>query len=107
MKAKIFVRFRKSGFHQWLQAPRRREYLAYRHRHLFHVEVACHVDHDDREIEFHDLLDFAEQNIEIGGPRSCEHMARKLMEKLVAEYNRPFEVTVSEDGECGATVSQI
>lgn len=107
MKVIIFVRFRKAGFHQWNGAPVLREYLAFKHRHLFHVEIRCAVEHDDREIEFHDLLEYAEENILIGGPRSCEHMARELIEKLEAEFKRPFEVTISEDGECGATASSF
>ena len=57
--ATIRVRFSEPGFHCWPQAPERRAYLRNPHRHLFYVTVACIVSHDEREIEFHDLLDEA------------------------------------------------
>ena len=104
---KIWVRFAVAGYHQWPEAPNHRSYLAMRHRHLFHVEARCQVDHDDREVEFHDLLDQARADFPGGhlGRQSCEDMARDLATKLAAHYRRPFEVSVSEDGEVGAVVS--
>lgn len=106
-KSDIFVRFVKAGFHLWPNAPPSRAYLAQRHRHLFHVEVRVEVRHDDREIEFHDLLEEAEDLFEIADDTmSCEMMARVLANRLMALHDqRIFAVTVSEDGECGATVS--
>lgn len=105
-KAEIFVRFSFPGFHRWEGAPEHRSYLASRHRHLFGVEVKCLVENDDREIEFHDLLDeskafFSESE---RGNQSCEMMARALGEFLASRYKRSFAVTVTEDDECGAQV---
>ena len=105
-KAEIFIRFSFVGFHRWEGAPEHRSYLATRHRHLFGVEVKCSVNNDDREIEFHDLLDeskafFSEPE---RGNQSCEMMARSLGEFLASRHQRAFTVTVSEDNECGAQV---
>ncbi len=104
--AEIFIRFTFPGFHRWEGAPEHRSYLASRHRHLFGVEVKCLVYNDDREIEFHDLLEeskafFSEPE---RGNQSCEMMARALGEYLASRHQRSFTVTVNEDGECGATV---
>lgn len=105
-KAEIFVRFTFPGFHRWEGAPEHRSYLASRHRHLFGVEVQCFVDNDDREIEFHDLLDESKAffNEPERGNQSCEMMARALGEFLASRHKRSFAVTVTEDDECGAKV---
>lgn len=108
--AAIFVRFTEEGFHCWPQAPEHRAYLRERHRHLFHVDVETRVLHDEREIEFHDLLSEARALFrgrliygdETGA--SCETMARALAQELAALHDRMVTVTVSEDGECGARV---
>lgn len=110
--AKIHVRFQHAGFHCWPDAPPHRAYLRDPHRHLFKVEVSTWVRHDERDIEFHDLQEQAADwfansfNEGEAGGRSCETMARSLGERLCAHYEhrRVFEVTVWEDGECGATV---
>ena len=57
--AVIFVRFEQVGFHCWPDAPSHRAYLRASHRHLFGIEVTTRVDHDERDIEFHDLRDEA------------------------------------------------
>jgi hypothetical protein len=104
--SEIFVRFTAEGFHRWSDAPEHREYLTHLHRHLFYVEVRCNVTHDDREIEFHDLLDAAKalfKSIDMS-EKSCEQMARNLGEELAKQYHRSFTVEVSEDKECGAKV---
>lgn len=105
--ATIFVRFVVPGFHSWPDAPVHRGYLGHSHRHLFHVELRCSVEHDGREIEFHDLLDVARAAFPGGdlGGQSCETMARELAKKMARRYGRAFEVAVSEDGEVGALVS--
>lgn len=106
-RSKIIVRFVSEGFHRWPGATGRREYLASVHRHLFHVEVKTEVAHDDREIEFHDLLDDAKAWFPAGdlGARSCESLARELASALAQKYTRPFQVAVFEDAEVGAEVS--
>lgn len=108
--ATIFVRFTYPGFHRWAGAPAGRAYLADRHRHLFHVEVRMQVAHDDREVEFHDLIDEATALFDLlgvdgnFGSHSCEMLGRELGSKLAEHYARPVTVIVSEDGECGAQV---
>jgi len=106
MKHSIFVKFAVDGFHYWHDAPEGRKYLSNNHRHLFHVDIRTYVEHDDREIEFHDLLDFAKSQFPGGhmGGMSCEMMASKLGVKLAERFKRTFLVEVSEDGECGASI---
>lgn len=81
--ARIVVRFVAEGWHCWPAAPEHRSYLASRHRHLFHVEVRLPVVHEEREVEFHDLLDAAKVDFGSGefGAASCETLARDLCKK--------------------------
>lgn len=107
----IWVKFVVPGWHHWPNAKGKRAYLGETHRHLFHVVVRTVVHHDDREIEFHDLLDEARTLFEILGPdmgaRSCEMMAREVGTELARRYGRAFEVSVAEDGEVGAAVVSV
>jgi hypothetical protein len=101
----ITIRFQTPGFHCWPDAPEHRSYLRALHRHLFHVEVTTPVEHEERQIEFHDLMDEAKQ---LFGQRdqaaSCETMAHDLILALRERHgDRPFKVSVFEDGEAGAT----
>lgn len=95
------------GWHAWPAAPEPRAYLATPHRHLFKVLVELEVFHDDREIEFHDLLDFVRSllpgpNL---GAQSCEMMAKSLGHSIRSRWpGRDCLVSVSEDGEVGARV---
>lgn len=104
----IWVTFSRVGFHCWPDAPAHRKYLASAHRHLFEVKVEVPVLHDDREVEFHDLLDVAATGWpedEQLGARSCEMLARMIGTRVLARYRSLawVVVTVSEDGEAGAT----
>lgn len=108
IKTKIQVKFQVEGWHNWRNAPTHRIYLANIHRHIFHVNASIEVFEDDREIEFHDFLDFCKQNFEGGqlGGKSCEMMARALLEKITARFaGRAVSVEVFEDGEVGAVVT--
>lgn len=104
------ARFQVPGFHCWANASGDRAYLADRHRHLFHVEARIELFGDDRELEFHDFLDFCRASFpggEMGG-QSCEQMAKELIEKIGDRYpGRWIQVSVFEDGEVGAEVSQL
>jgi hypothetical protein len=111
-----WVTHRFVGFHSWPDAPGHRDYLAQPHRHLFHVRASLSVTHDDRDVEFHDLLAVVVRAcVTLGtarggarylGAMSCEHVARRIVEALaVAWPGRLIEVDVSEDGEAGATVT--
>lgn len=99
------VRFTCAGWHRWPDAPPPRAYLASCHRHLFHVEVRLQVRHDEREVEYHDLLDFCQGAFAGGdmGGASCETMARELAQEVTAQFPwRWLSVSVLEDGEVGA-----
>lgn len=104
------VRFTVEGWHCWPNAHEKRAYLRYKHRHLFHVEVRLQVFHDEREVEYHDLLDFCKEHF-LGGDRgadSCETMARGLAQKLTASFpGRLVEVSCLEDNEAGAVVTLL
>lgn len=110
--ARIEVRFRVDGWHCWPDAPERRKYLRDLHRHIFHISVATLVTHDDREIEFHDLIEQSNAIVQrmkspagSFGRMSCEQIARTLGMKLMSAHSRGFVVSVFEDGEAGAVVT--
>ncbi len=102
------VRFTREGWHSWPDAPESRAYLASLHRHLFHVEVQLEVFHAEREVEYHDLLDFCKEHFH-GGDRggvSCETMAKGLAQRITARFpERWGQVSVFEDNEVGAVYS--
>jgi hypothetical protein len=100
------IRYQVEGFHRWPQAPLERAYLQDRHRHVFHIEVKVQTFHDDREIEFHDLLAWAKATFPGGelGVMSCEVIARFLINSIALRFggHRRAIVKVFEDGENGA-----
>lgn len=102
----ITVRVRVEGFHCWPGAIPEAEWLAARHRHLFHVEVESVVQHDDRDREFilfgREIRALLRERF--GSPcefgsLSCEQIAGLLLSHFDA-----LRVSVFEDGENGATV---
>lgn len=103
------VRFQQVGYHRWSDAPEHRSYLADRHRHNFHIEVSVQQLHGNREIEYHDLLDycrgalFAAHEYE---DLSCEQMAEWAVQSITRRWSgRRVVVSIFEDGECGARVT--
>ena len=108
MNSTIFITYSVEGFHKWEDATGKRAYLANLHRHLFKVKVTMSVFHEDREVEFHDLLDQCKSYSEVFKECptwSCEMHAKYLIDELQKRYSdRLIQVEVSEDGECGATV---
>lgn len=102
------------GFHFWKDAPDKLAYLRVPHRHVFHVEVQVNVSHHDRQIEFHLLKKLVDEVIadwsmgtqELAKPYSCERMAGMLLDTLTEAKFDTRQVSVSEDGENGATVCQ-
>ena len=102
------INYQVEGFHCWPEAEGVRAYLNQRHRHMFHYTVKLEVFHHDREVEYHDLLDFCRANSASGemGRMSCEDMATQLLNLLVTRYpGRMTTISVLEDGECGAILS--
>jgi hypothetical protein len=105
--AHAVVRFTREGWHHWPAAPEERKYLAASHRHLFYVEVEIEVRHNDREIEFHDLLAFCKAKFPTGdfGAASCEMLAQALSQTVQYQWpGRALTVSVFEDNEVGAKV---
>lgn len=107
------VRFRVPGFHRWPEAAAKRQYLAARHRHVFHVEFVMTINHDDREVEFHDLLDVVQSALPAPEPfeitdfgrMSTEEIAGMMLAGVADVYpGRAMTCSVFEDGENGARI---
>lgn len=124
VKTRAVVRFSIPGMHYWADASGPRSYLAAPHRHLFLFTVEMDVEHDDREVEFHDLRDVARSmaiaasfgpkpdrlaDLRDFGSQSCESIARFVALHLSQRYGvkRRIVVTVSEDGEVDGVVELI
>lgn len=107
----VWVTYRFVGFHKWADAPNQRAYLRDAHRHVFHVQLHVSVAHDNRDIEFHDLLDQlaamcnALDHRQLG---SCEQIAHAVACATHDKWpRRRVRCSVSEDGENGATVTLL
>ena len=115
----IWVTFRKEGLHKYpaaLDDPKLAtggaddvSFLGYIHRHIFHFKVAIEVFHDDRDIEFIQFKRwlealYSEGTLELDY-KSCEMICDDLAQFINKKYpGRKIELTVSEDGENGATI---
>lgn len=110
----IYVTFQRKGVHRYPAAtfdPRLTDvsYLGNEHRHLFKLKVSIAVEHDDREIEFHQFLNWLERLYHTGvldlDYKSCEMIADDLYQHIKLKYpKRKVIIEVSEDGECGCVV---
>lgn len=114
-KVSVWCTTQFEGWHRWMDAPHEFAYLRCSHRHMFHVKVQVTVQELDRQIEFIDLKHKVEEllglslfgNTSQSKPayHSCEMMAKELGQALQLALNTELiTVTVSEDGENGATV---
>jgi hypothetical protein len=108
MKKYIWVTYQKEGIHRYPDAPKGVEFLRNPHRHMFHFKVQIEVFHDDRDIEFilfkRELEGLYTDGILQLDYRSCEMMADDLADYIKVNYSgRHLIITVSEDGENGAT----
>ena len=112
------------GFHKVENAPESHKYLSYPHRHLFKVRVDVEVTDKDRQVEFHKLqqtvstlldrplfnvpdetayeLITLKQPVNEVSTLSCEMIADKIFKLLTDKQFLVSQVSVSEDGECGA-----
>lgn len=112
IKTSIFVTTSFEGFHCYPDAPEEVAFLRAIHRHLFHVRAELEVSHGNRELEFFLVKRALESYIydrQLGGNlnhKSCEMIAKELLEFLLASYglSRNMSVEVSEDGENGSIV---
>lgn len=118
-KRMIWVTFRKEGIHCYPAAevdPALKtndeydvSFLANPHRHIFHFNVGIQVYHTDRDIEFIQFKRWLESLYSSGTLKldylSCEMLCDQLYNLIAKRYpNRDVKITVSEDGENGATI---
>lgn len=110
----IWVTFQKTGFHKYIAAatdPALEDvsYLGNRHRHIFKFIVQIEIFHNDRELEFHQVLNYCEslfesRTIDIDF-KSVEMLSDDLYLQLAEKYPaRNMKISVSEDGECGCLI---
>lgn len=115
----IYVTFQREGIHRYPDADKDPKlatgdeydvsFLAHPHRHMFHFNVAIEVFHNDREIEFIQFKRWLENSFKSGvlqlDYKSCEMICDDLYDFIASRYpNRDIKITVSEDGENGATI---
>jgi len=111
---KIWVTFQRAGFHRYPAASEDPgladvSYLGARHRHLFKFRVEIEIFHNDRELEFHQVLNYCEslykdKHLEIDY-KSVEMLADDLYLQLAKRYpDRAMTIEVSEDGENGCLI---
>ena len=115
----IWVTFSKEGVHFYPGADTNPatatgdwddvSFLGYKHRHIFHFKVWIEVFHDDRDIEFIQFKRwleklYSEKTLELDY-KSCEMICDDLAQQINNKYpKRKINITVSEDGENGATI---
>ena len=109
----IWVTFQREGIHRFPAAATDSNladvaFLANEHRHIFHFNVSIEVFHNDRDIEFIQFKRWLESlyqgTLELNY-KSCEMISDALYEVIASRYpGRDIEITVSEDGENGATI---
>ena len=118
-KRMIWVTFQKEGIHKYPGADTDPNlatgdeydvsFLGYPHRHIFHFNVAIQVFHNDRDIEFIQFKRWLENSFKSGvmqlDYKSCEMISDDLYHYIANRYpDRDIHITVSEDGENGATI---
>ena len=118
-KRMIWVTFQREGIHKYPGADTDPSlatgdeydvsFLGYPHRHIFHFKVAIQVFHNDRDIEFIQFKRWLENSFRDGvmklDHKSCEMISDELYMYIATRYpERDIEITVSEDGENGATI---
>jgi hypothetical protein len=118
-KRMIWVTFQREGIHKYPGADTDTKlatgdeydvsFLGYPHRHIFHFKVSIQVFHNDRDIEFIQFKRWLENSFRDGvmqlDHKSCEMVSDELYMYIANRYpDRDIEITVSEDGENGATI---
>jgi hypothetical protein len=117
-KRMIWVTFQKEGIHCYPAASIDANlatgdeydvsFLGTPHRHIFHFNVAIQVFHNDRDVEFIQFKRWLENlyrgTLELNY-KSCEMISDDLYQSIANRYpDRDIHITVSEDGENGATI---
>ena len=126
----IVTQARVEGQHRYEGAPPAVQFLAFPHRHEFHIRVEIEVFHTNRDIEIIMLKHLILQHFEAEYPKlnhasriynfetlSCETLAENLMFYLKGYYkdddeadelgrSRLMSVQVLEDGENGAIIRE-
>ena len=112
-KRYIWVTFQREGIHRFPAAATDSNladvaFLANEHRHIFHFNISIEVFHNDRDIEFIQFKRWLESlyqsTLELNY-KSCEMISDDLYQTIAGRYpGRDIEITVSEDGENGATI---
>ena len=107
---KIWVTFDRIGYHCYPDAPEDVSYLSHPHRHKFLFRVEIEVQHNERDIEYHQfknqIMSWYDTGVCEFNNMSCEAIAEHLAYKVAAVFgHRQITVDVSEDGECGSTVT--
>jgi hypothetical protein len=115
-KTTVIVKLAVDGCHNFPKAAElfpEVDFLADRHRHMFHFTVACTVLHDNRDKEFimlkRDIVDYINaqyfdhvtRTCEFGS-KSCEMLGKEILQEFNAEW-----VEVWEDMENGARVEKV
>jgi len=111
---RIIVTLQVEGIHFWpgCDIPEV-NFLKYPHRHIFHIRAEKEVLHDDRDIEIimykrqieayiKEKYYKPEARCAYFGQKSCEQLAREIMEKFQAS-----KVSVMEDNENGAIIEEV
>jgi len=111
-KRMIWVTFQREGIHKYPGADTDPNlatgdeydvsFLGYPHRHIFHFKVAIQVFHNDRDIEFIQFKRWLENSFR-DGVMQLDHKSCEMISDELYMY-RDIEITVSEDGENGATI---
>lgn len=119
LKRYIEVQFNWDGLHYFPGAKEPYRFLAEPHRHKFYGHATIEVFHDDRELEFLEVLDKIQMEIKDGRgimagfdppgavpSCSCELMAERVLEWLHLWYgmDRYIRVSVKEDNENGGVI---
>ena len=109
----VIVKLEIEGLHNWPAADQvfpEVGFLSHMHRHKWFITAKKKVNHDDRDVEFimfkrdiieyleHEYFNFESRTHEFGA-KSCEMLAKEIMEEFDCVY-----VSVFEDNENGAEV---
>lgn len=108
----IFVKFALPGIHCYPDAPDDVSYLRSPHRHMFHFKVGVNVTHANRDIEFHQFLNWCKSQYTTNtlelSYKSCEMIAQELSTLIFKDYKvDKCIIEVWEDDECGAVLTAV